>query len=171
MAGIIGPSILSLRRRIHGSAGQTASSPPTGAPPATRLKALVRDAKGRIVRKFDEDQAAGLYSKYLVSHRVQGQPTSVISAFPRGTVFLDRKTGVVLRITQETSAVPDDFPIRQMSLSLEYGDVPVGGRVYALPLSFTMDVRLRKRALVWNEVSFRSYQRFTADSHFLPARQ
>jgi hypothetical protein len=47
----------------------------------------------------------------------------------------------------------------------------IGGRVYALPLSFTMDVRLRKRALVWNEVSFRSYQRFTADSHFLPARQ
>jgi hypothetical protein len=110
------------------------------------------------------------HSKYLVLHRVQGQPTSVISAF-RGTVFLDQETGVVLRITQETSALPDDFPIRQMSLSLEYGDVPVGGQVYALPLSFTMDVRLRKRALVRNEVSFRSYQRFTADSHFLPARQ
>ena len=110
------------------------------------------------------------HSKYLVSHRVQGQPTSVISAF-RGTVFLNRETGLVLRITQETSALPDAFPIRQMSLSLEYGDVPVGGQVYTLPLSFTMDVRMGRRTLVRNEVSFRSYQRFTADSHFLPARQ
>ncbi len=125
--------------------------------------------RGRPVQVFSYAVDAA-HSKYLVSHRVLGRPTSVISGF-KGTVFLDAKSGVVMRITQETSELPDDFPIRQMSLSLDYGDVPVGGQVYALPLAFTMDVRLRKRGLVRNEASFRSYRRFTTDSRFVPAMQ
>jgi hypothetical protein len=88
MAGIIGPSILSLRRRIHGSAGQTASSPPAGAPPATRLKAVVRDAKGRIVRKFDEDQAAGLFHAHISALAViRDRDGAIVESFGRDMPF------------------------------------------------------------------------------------
>jgi len=110
------------------------------------------------------------HSQYRVSHIVQGRPTAVLSAF-HGLVYVDGETGVVPRITQETDALPEDFPVRQMSLSLEYGDVSVGGQVYTLPLSFTIDVRTGKRMVVRNEVGFRSCQRFSVDSRLLPAGQ
>ena len=110
------------------------------------------------------------HSKYQVSYSVQGRPKAVFSAF-HGLVYVDQETGVVPRLTQETDSLPEDFPLRQMSLSLEYGDVPVGGQVYTLPLSFTMDVRMGRRTLVRNEVSFRSCQRFTTDSRLLPRSQ
>ena len=68
------------------------------------------------------------HSQYRVSHIVQGRPKAVLSAF-HGLVYVDRETGVVSRITQETDSLPEDFPLRRMSLSLEYGDVSVGGQV------------------------------------------
>jgi len=110
------------------------------------------------------------HSQYRVSHIVQGRPKAVLSAF-HGLVYVDEETGAVSHMTQETDALPEDFPVRQMSLSLEYGDVSVGGQVYTLPLSFTIDVRTGKRTVVRNEVGFRSCQRFTADSRLLPAGQ
>jgi VWFA-related protein len=109
----------------------------------------------------------GEHSRYRVSYSMQGQPRAVFSAF-HGLVFIDQDTAVVLRITQECDSLPEAFPVRQLNLSLEYGDMAVGGQVYTLPLTFTMDLRLRKRTLVRNEVSFRSYQRFTSDSRLLP---
>jgi len=110
------------------------------------------------------------HSQYRVSHIAQGRPTAVLSAF-HGLVYVDSETGVVARITQESDALPEDFPVRQMSLSLEYGDVAVGGQVYTLPLSFTIDVRTGKRTVLRNDVGFHSCERFTVDSRFLPAGQ
>ena len=55
-----------------------------------------------------------------------------------------------------------------MTVSLDYGDTEVGGQVYTLPLSFTVDVRLRKRTMIRNDSVFRSYQRFTTNSRLLP---
>ena len=70
---------------------------------------------------------------------------------------------MVLRLTLESDPLPADFPVRQMSVTLDYGDTEVGGQVYTLPLSFAVDVRLRKRTQIRNESVFRSYQRFTSE--------
>ena len=78
---------------------------------------------------------------------------------------------MVLRLTLDSDPLPVDFPVRQMSVTVDYGDTEVGGQVYILPLSFTVDVRLRKRTQIRNESIFRSYQRFTADSRIVPVER
>jgi len=110
------------------------------------------------------------HSQYRVSHQVAGTPKAVFSAF-RGLLFIDAETAVVLRLTLDSDPLPVDFPVRQMSVTVDYGDTEVGGQVYILPLSFTVDVRLRKRTQIRNESIFRSYQRFTADSRIVPVER
>jgi hypothetical protein len=52
----------------------------------------------------------------------------------------------------------------QISLALNYDDVAVADQVYLLPIAATIDVRLHKQTVARNEVSFRSYRRFSSDS-------
>src|ERR1017187_7930589 len=104
MAGIIGPSIL-LFAAAFTAAGQTASSPPAGAPPATRLKAVVRDAKGRIVRNLEapdfsvaeDGTAAPVLSAKFIDAK-SGGPV-------RLTLIFDRMRGEPARLSREAAAV------------------------------------------------------------------
>ena len=82
-------------------------------------------------------------------------------------VYVNQETAIVLRLTLEFDQLPADFPVRQMAVSLDYGDTEVGGQVYTLPLALTVDVRLRKRTQIRNESLFRSYQRFTTNSRIV----
>jgi hypothetical protein len=115
------------------------------------------------VFSYSVDQA---HSQYRVSHQVAGQPKAVFSGF-HGLLYVNQETAIVLRLTLESDPLPPDFPVRQMAVSLDYGDIEVGGQVYTLPLSFTVDVRLRKRTQIRNESVFRSYQRFTSSSRIV----
>jgi len=98
-----------------------------------------------------------------VTYRGAQQKKPVFSAF-HGFVSVDPETATVLRLTMETDPMPPDIPVRQISLGLDYDDVAVADQVYLLPIAVTIDVRLHKRTVARNEVSFRSYQRFSADS-------
>ncbi|HEY1342904.1 MAG TPA: VWA domain-containing protein [Bryobacteraceae bacterium] len=121
--------------------------------------------RGRSVQVFAY-QVDAAHSEYRISHRVGGVPKSIVSPYS-GLVFIDPDSAAVLRLTLQSETLPADFPIHQLSMSLDYGDMAVGGQVYILPLSFTLDLRLHKRTLVRNEVGFRSYQRFTAESRLI----
>ena len=118
--------------------------------------------RGRSVQIFSYAVEA-VHSRYRVTYRGAQQKAPVFSAF-RGFVSVDPETATVLRLTLETDPLPADIPVRQISLALDYDDVAVADQVYLLPIAVTIDVRLHKRTVARNEVSFRSYQRFSADS-------
>jgi VWFA-related protein len=122
--------------------------------------------RGRPVQVFtySVDQAR---STYRVSYARTGAYTpSVYSAY-HGLVFIDRDTGGIRRVTLETGPLPNGFPVRHVTLALDYDDTAVGGNLYLLPLSVDIELRLRKKTVVRNEISFRSYQRFTATSRIV----
>jgi len=121
--------------------------------------------RGRAVQVFSY-RVDSAHSKNRISYS-RGTVQSSIVGF-RGLVFVDEQNGMILRITEETDTLPPGMPVRGLSLILDYGDIRVGDQVHLLPLSFTLDIGLRKRIHARNEVLFRSYQRFTVESRLVP---
>lgn len=119
--------------------------------------------RGRPVQVFtySVDEA---HSTYRVGYARTGVYTpSVYSAY-QGLVFIDQDTGGIRRVTLETGALPARLPVRHVGLALDYDDTAVGGGLYLLPVSVDIELLLHKRTVVRNEISFRSYQRFTTNS-------
>jgi VWFA-related protein len=118
--------------------------------------------RGRVVQVFSYFVDAA-HSRYRITYRGSQQQAPVFAAF-RGQVALDPETGTVRRLTLSTEPQPANIPVRQVSLALDYDEIGVADQVYLLPVAVTLDVRLHKKTVARNEVSFRSYQRFSADS-------
>jgi hypothetical protein len=103
-------------------------------------------------------------SRYTMAYGYgDGGARHTIKAGQHGLVYADRDTHQIVRITSEADSIPDDFPVRTSTTSLDYGFADVGGRQYLLPLrasvrmiTVSMDTR--------NEVEFLSYKKFSAQS-------
>lgn len=81
----------------------------------------------------------------------------------RGLIYVDRNTGMILRLTLEAVDIPPSFPIQEASSVLDYDFTPIAEREYLLPLKAM--VRMREgKLLVKNEVEFRNYRKFSADA-------
>jgi hypothetical protein len=81
-----------------------------------------------------------------------------------GQVFVDRDTRMVTRLHLECEGIPEDFPIRAVTLDQDYDFADIGGQQFMLPLH--SDVRSREgRYQSWNEVSFSGYRKFSADTN------
>lgn len=98
-------------------------------------------------------------SQWLISYqRLQ----ETIAGY-RGQVYIDKDTGLVLRISSVTDDLPRDFPIHEARTALEYGFADIADHEYLLPLRAT--VRMREgKLLTRNEVEFRLYRKFTAEA-------
>jgi|GEM_PF-1642849 len=125
-------------------------------------------SRGRRVQVFtySVDRA---HSSYRVSY-IAGEYSVPVNSAYRGLLFIDSDTGVVRRLTLETEPLPQGYPVRQVRLALEYDEASVGGILHLLPLSVDINLRLRKKTVLRNEISFRAYRRFTAESRVLPAQ-
>jgi hypothetical protein len=109
---------------------------------------------------------------YVFAYRV-AQPNSqwrisyerrmdIIAGY-RGEVFVDRDTGMVLRVTLDAENVPPSFPVQQARTVLDYDFSAIGERDYLLPLR--AEVRMRSdRLLTRNDVEFRMYRKFSAEA-------
>jgi hypothetical protein len=87
-----------------------------------------------------------------------------VAARVRGQVFVDPDQKMVTRIHLECEGIPEDFPIRAVTLDQEYDLADIGGQPYMLPLR--SDVRSREAGYrSWNEVSFSGYRKFSADAN------
>jgi VWFA-related protein len=118
--------------------------------------------RGRAAQVFSYVVDAS-HSRYRVTYRGSQQKAPVFAAF-RGQVAIDPETATVLRLTLTTDPLAAEMPVRQISIALDYDEVGVADQIYLLPISATIDVRLHKKTLARNEVTFRSFQRFSADS-------
>lgn len=81
----------------------------------------------------------------------------------RGLIYVDRDTLQVLRVTLEAVDIDPSFPVQEAHTTLDYDYVDISGQQYLLPLRFVMRMREGK-LLVKNEVEFRNYRKFTADT-------
>ena len=111
------------------------------------------------VYSYEVDQP---HSRYSLRIGEQSPSQEVVVGY-RGLVAVDRETGEVLRLVYQASEIPKDFPIQNVSVTVDYGFANAGGKRYLLPIRSETETRvqgLHKR----NQTEFRDYQKFTADS-------
>jgi hypothetical protein len=79
-----------------------------------------------------------------------------------GSVYIDRDTNAVVRITFNAE-LPPSFPLQQAGTVLDYDYAEIGDQKFMLPLKAV--VRMREgKALVKNDVEFRLYRKFAAEA-------
>ncbi len=97
---------------------------------------------------------------YTIQH--QSSDRSISVGF-HGMIWADRETSAILRIKFDCDDIPADFPIRAVSLDLNYDFVEIVGQQYALPL--LSDIRSRESQLAsWNQARYANYRKFGADA-------
>jgi hypothetical protein len=100
------------------------------------------------------------YSKYSIRDDASGQ--TVVPGY-HGLIYADRDTLRVMRVTMECDNIPANFAVREAAEILDYDFVSISGEKFLLPLK--ADLRFTGgRALVWNEIEFHLYRKFTTDA-------
>jgi hypothetical protein len=113
--------------------------------------------KRMYVFNFHVSQLRSQYSIYS-----EAVKRTVIAGY-HGLVYADRDTKMVMRIKLEVEGLPPDFPIQSVDLDMNYDFTKISGQDYLLPLK--SEIRSREgRFLSKNEVEFRMYNRFGADT-------
>ena len=97
---------------------------------------------------------------YQIHH--DGSKRTIYTRY-HGLIFANQDTKMVMRVTVECDEIPADFPIQSVSLELNYDTVEISGKQFVLPA--LSEVRSREgRNLSWNEVSYLSYHKYSADA-------
>ncbi len=100
-------------------------------------------------------------SQYRITEQESRQ--SIITGY-KGNIYVDRETHAVMKITLDSEDIPASFPIRDVHLTLDYEFQKIGEREFILPLKAGLTSRIGAKALVRNDVEFRMYRKFTAES-------
>jgi hypothetical protein len=83
-----------------------------------------------------------------------------------GLIYADRESNRVMRITMEADDIPENFPIRSASETLDYDSISLSGVKFILPLK--VDMRMRDgRNTMKNQAEFRLYNKFGADTSII----
>jgi hypothetical protein len=83
-----------------------------------------------------------------------------------GAIWIDKETKQVLRIEQRTSAMPANFPYSKAESTLDYDFVRIEAKTYLLPVrSENLACNRGSFGCARNEINFRNYRKFTADSN------
>jgi len=81
----------------------------------------------------------------------------------KGLVFADRDTKQIVRVTLETVDIPADFPVREVTITLDYDYTKIGDREYLLPYHFELDSK-EDKFLSQNSADYRLYRKFGTES-------
>ncbi|HLH42299.1 MAG TPA: hypothetical protein VKV74_04880 [Bryobacteraceae bacterium] len=115
------------------------------------------DGRVMYVLNFRVEQAR---SKYSILHEPSGR--EIVSGY-HGLIWADTDTGRVMKITMECDTIPADFPIQQVSETMNYDFQDISGKKYVLPVR--VELRSREgRLLSKNNMEFRLYRKFTTES-------
>ena len=80
-----------------------------------------------------------------------------------GAIFADPDTGAVWRIFDIASDIPRDLETREISTTVDYGEVAIGERRYLLPIQASVSALLPDKK-VRHDMEFQQYRKFAADS-------
>lgn len=81
----------------------------------------------------------------------------------QGLIFVDKATMQVMRLSLEAQDIQASFPIQAASSKLDYDYEEINGQAFLLPLRAEIRMRSGKN-LIKNEVEFRSFRKFGADT-------
>lgn len=81
-----------------------------------------------------------------------------------GSVYADPATGVIRQISNAADDIPPEVRTRSIGTVIEYGNVDIAGQKYFLPVSAVVTLATES-GNVRNEIQFRDYRKFEADSH------
>jgi hypothetical protein len=99
------------------------------------------------------------HSEYTVA----ANKLHMIAAFG-GSVYVDRQTSQVMRITHEPSGIPASWPLATMSGDLDYGFAEISGQRFLLPLHAELRLTMRDGSQARNTMDFDNYRKFTTDA-------
>jgi hypothetical protein len=80
-----------------------------------------------------------------------------------GLVYADTDTKTVVRVTLKTAEIPSDFPVREVSLALNYKPTEIAGQFYTLPFFMELDSH-DNHGSAKNTEEFKMYQVYKADA-------
>ncbi len=157
---------------------------PTDAPPertgswttgefSTTLEDILSIATAANFKRRGEDKTAG--RRALVFNYTVEQPRShwtMVAPDGRrynpaydGAIWVDMDTRRVLRIEQRATSFPADFPFSRMECILDYGFERIERGTYLLPAGSVNTACARgSGTCTRNEIQFRNYRKFTAES-------
>ena len=98
----------------------------------------------------------------ITSYSSATSSESTIAGY-HGLVYVDKESLRVMQITLEAE-LSAPFPIRQVNLTLVYDTTKIGDAEFVLPLKAELRSRDDRRFLVKNDVEFRMYRKFGADT-------
>jgi hypothetical protein len=83
----------------------------------------------------------------------------------KGTIWIDQETNRVMRIEQQSLSFPGDFPFDKVEVVLEYDFVRIDTKLFLLPVhSENLMCQRGSNNCSRNEINFRNYRKFGADS-------
>ena len=86
----------------------------------------------------------------------------------RGELWVDQKTGELLRFGSVATNIPKDFPMAAAELQIDYANVAFAdGSSFVLPADFAVTTSLRGQEATRNLVQFRSCHKFRAKTRML----
>ena len=113
--------------------------------------------------------SAGLYDFQVErdhSHwRVQVASQSVFPAY-KGSVWIEKKSGRVLRIEMQTRNMPSEFPLDKVETAADYEYVRIGGtQQFLLPVhSETLSCQRGTNMCSRNAIDFRNYKKYSGEA-------
>ena len=101
-----------------------------------------------------------------ISARSESGSVQTTKAGYTGLVYVERDSGVILRITQDAVDIEPGFPVQAAGRVLDYDLIDIAGNKFMLPLKFTTKLRASK-FLTKNEVEFRNYSKYGTDTSII----
>jgi hypothetical protein len=83
----------------------------------------------------------------------------------KGSVWIDPKTGRVLRIEMQARQLPSTFPLDTVESAVDYQNIPIGGGDYLLPVhAESLSCERGTSNCSRNTIDFRNYHKYDAES-------
>lgn len=103
------------------------------------------------------------HSKYVLGAGPRGDLKRNVAC--HGLVYIDSTSYSVRRISIEAEKIPAEFPIQASSMSVDYDLMQLGEHDFMLPVAAEVRARTGRRRVVRNEITFREYRRFGAETN------
>lgn len=94
----------------------------------------------------------------------------VVNVGFHGAIYVDAATGGIRKVTLEADDIPRNFPIRGAGMTVEYDYVTIGAHDYLVPMRAALSLRRGSRKRELNEIVFRNYRRFAAQTRIVPVQ-
>jgi VWFA-related protein len=139
------------------------------------LLRAVFDEKAKATFEWKELASMGNQTCHVYSFRVEARNSDyavIAGAYNNerrvvgfhGLVYIDAARYLVRRISLEADGLPPTFPVQQSAIWVNYDMVQIADHEHMLPVAAEVLVRMGKHTTVKNEMTFRDYRRFGAES-------